>query len=185
MTLSQLVRFIRRGERNYSPLAYLSGYLLHRRFTAAGAVAAPRGWPLPRVEAGNGTIEAGHVGLYPGVLLTCLGRGRISVGDGSYLNRCTRVYAGREVRIGRNCMIAWENVITDTDGVSFDVRAVQGPLVIGDQVWIGARCVIAGALTIGNGAIVAANSLVTSDVPARAVVAGRPAKVLTDEQAGR
>lgn len=177
MTLGELLRFLRRGERNYSPLAYLAGRLLHRRFSSAGPVAAPRGWPLPRVEPGEGAVEVGHVGLYPGVQLSCMGRGRITIGDGTYLNRSTRVYAGREVRIGRNCMIAWENVITDTDGVTFGARSSAGPLVIGDRVWIGARCVIAGALTIGEGAIVAANSLITGDVPPRAVVAGRPARV--------
>jgi len=77
-------------------------------------------------------------------------------------------------------MIAWENVITDTDGVDFDADTVAGPLVVEDRVWIGARCVIAGALTIGEGAIVAANSLVTGDVPPRAVVAGRPARLMED-----
>jgi len=180
MRLGELLHFLRCGQRNYSPVAYLAGWLLRRRFSAAGPVAAPRGWPLPRVEPGGGAIEAGHVGLYPGVQLSCLGRGRIAIGDGTYLNRSTRVYAGREVRIGRNCMIAWENVITDTDGVDFDADTVAGPLVVEDRVWIGARCVIAGALTIGEGAIVAANSLVTGDVPPRAVVAGRPARLMED-----
>ncbi|TXK74501.1 CatB-related O-acetyltransferase [Mesonia sp. HuA40] len=52
------------------------------------------------------------------------------------------------------------------------------PLVIKNDVWIGAHCVILGGLTIGNGAIIAANSVVTKDVPPYSIVAGSPGKVI-------
>jgi len=52
------------------------------------------------------------------------------------------------------------------------------PIVIQDDVWIGARVIIMGGVTIGQGAIVAANSVVTKDVPPYAIVGGTPAKVL-------
>jgi lipopolysaccharide O-acetyltransferase len=53
-----------------------------------------------------------------------------------------------------------------------------GPVVIGDRVWIGDNCVIIGSVKIGEGAVIAANSVVTTDVPARAIVAGAPARVI-------
>lgn len=53
-----------------------------------------------------------------------------------------------------------------------------GPVVIGDRVWIGDNCVIIGPVQIGEGAVVAANSVVTANVPPRTIVAGSPARVI-------
>lgn len=50
--------------------------------------------------------------------------------------------------------------------------------IIGNDVWIGYRAIIRGGVTIGNGAIVGAGAVVTKDVPAYAVIAGVPAKVI-------
>ena len=52
------------------------------------------------------------------------------------------------------------------------------PIVIQDDVWIGARAIVLDGVIIGQGAIVAANSVVTKDVPPYAIVGGIPAKVL-------
>jgi acetyltransferase-like isoleucine patch superfamily enzyme len=54
----------------------------------------------------------------------------------------------------------------------------QNPMTIKNDVWIGAHCVILGDVTIGNGAVVAANSVITKDVPPYSIVAGSPAKVI-------
>jgi acetyltransferase-like isoleucine patch superfamily enzyme len=59
------------------------------------------------------------------------------------------------------------------------------PISIGNDVWIGMNVTIMGGVTIGNGAIIAAHSVVTKDVPAYAIVAGIPGKVIKyrfDEQ---
>lgn len=70
--------------------------------------------------------------------------------------------------IGRNLFHEdWEN-----DTVS------KGDIIIKNDVWIGAHCVVLGGVTIGNGAIVAANSVVTKDVPNYSIVGGSPAKVI-------
>ena len=57
-------------------------------------------------------------------------------------------------------------------------RESDSPIVIGNGVWIGMRCLILDGVTIGDGAIVAAGAVVTKDVPPFAVVGGVPAKVL-------
>lgn len=54
----------------------------------------------------------------------------------------------------------------------------KGPIEIGNDVWIGARSVILSGVKIGNGAIIAANSVVTKDIPEYAIAAGVPAKVI-------
>lgn len=54
----------------------------------------------------------------------------------------------------------------------------KGPIIIEDEVWIGANCVIISGVTIGKSAIIAAGSVVTKDVPAFAIVGGNPAKFI-------
>jgi virginiamycin A acetyltransferase len=54
----------------------------------------------------------------------------------------------------------------------------KGPVIIGSDVWIGAKSTILSGVKIGHGAVVAANSVVTSDVPPYAIVGGVPAKVI-------
>jgi virginiamycin A acetyltransferase len=54
----------------------------------------------------------------------------------------------------------------------------RGPLVVEDEVWIGTRSVIFSGVTIGKGAIIAAQSVVTSNVPPYAIVGGNPAKII-------
>jgi chloramphenicol O-acetyltransferase type B len=53
------------------------------------------------------------------------------------------------------------------------------PIIIGNDVWIGTRAIIMDGVTIGDGAIVAANAVVTKDVPPYAIVAGVPAKIIS------
>ncbi|MFO1241962.1 MAG: CatB-related O-acetyltransferase [Rickettsiales bacterium] len=54
----------------------------------------------------------------------------------------------------------------------------KGDVIIGNDVWLGTECMILSGLTIGNGAVIAARAVVTKDVPAYAIVAGNPAKVV-------
>jgi acetyltransferase-like isoleucine patch superfamily enzyme len=54
----------------------------------------------------------------------------------------------------------------------------RGNVVIGNDVWLGDRCTILSGVSIGNGAVVAANATVTKDVPPYAVVAGNPARIV-------
>lgn len=57
-------------------------------------------------------------------------------------------------------------------------KVYKGDIVLENDVWIGAHSVVLGGVTIQNGAVVAANSVVTRDVPAFAIVAGSPAKII-------
>ena len=52
------------------------------------------------------------------------------------------------------------------------------PVEIGNDVWVGARAIILDGIKIGNGAIIAANAVVTRDVPPYAIVGGTPAKIM-------
>ena len=56
--------------------------------------------------------------------------------------------------------------------------AGKGPITVGHDVWIGARCIVLGGVTIGNGAVIGAGSIVTRDIAPYAVAVGNPARVM-------
>ncbi|AJY77773.1 acetyltransferase [Paenibacillus beijingensis] len=110
----------------------------------------------------------------------------IVIGDRTYINRRTEIMCKQSVVIGSDCAISWDVVITDTDYHQITGLDANGsvmnddakPVRIGNHVWIGCRAIILKGVTIGSGAIVAAGSVVTKDVPAGTLVAGVPAKVV-------
>lgn len=133
-------------------------------------------------KGGGSLIFGDKVSLYQKVgLFLDSPESTIRIGDNSFLNRRTEVMCRKSVTIGKNCAISWDVVITDTDYHSIDGRETTKPVEIGDNVWIGSRSTILKGVKIGNGAVVAANSVVTKDVPAGALVAGNPAKVIKQE----
>ncbi len=184
MELMQRIRAMLRvlfsGQRQYSPVAYLFGALLPGYRDGTGPVAWVRGWPRPEVCAGaDGYMTLGHVGLYPGVKLHCRDAGRIVIGDGTFLNRNARVFAGQSVTLGKNCMISWQTTITDFAG--FDAPYQYAPVVLEDGVWIGNRAIILGGTHLGRGCIVAAGAVVQGDFPAGSILVGKPAEMVPRE----
>ena len=71
-------------------------------------------------------------------------------------------------------------MIRDSDNHTIvrDGYTPTAPIKIGNHVWIGVNCTILKGVTIGDGAIIAAGSVVTKDVPAHSLVGGVPAKVI-------
>jgi acetyltransferase-like isoleucine patch superfamily enzyme len=158
-------------------LSYLVGLWLRRRFQRAGRLIVHGGWPLPSVENKGGRIEVGNCGLFNGVRFECWAGATIRVGDGTYLNRGAEIVAAQSVSIGRDCKIARDVIIMDTDQHELPGQGLLvAPVVIEDRVWIGARAIVLKGVTIGHDAIVAAGAVVTRDVAPRTIVAGVPAK---------
>jgi acetyltransferase-like isoleucine patch superfamily enzyme len=158
--------------------AHIWGWLLSRKFTRSGILIVQPGWPKPRVTNRGGEIYAENCAFFPGVRLEVWKGGRIFIGNGTYLNRNTEVIAQQEVRIGRDCMIAWDVVIMDTDQHSIDGGPpVARPVIIGDRVWIGCRAIILKGVHIGDHAVIGAGAIVTHDVPPGGIVTG-PAATL-------
>ena len=98
------------------------------------------------------------------------------------------MHIGRSVRIGNHCLIAGGVQIFDMDGHPSDAAERRAgtappaesirPVVISDDVWVGSGALILKGITIGARAIVAARAVVTRDVPADAIVAGNPARIV-------
>ncbi len=106
-----------------------------------------------------------------------------SLGDRVYLNFLCVILDNGEVRIGSRVMLGpGVHIYTAQHPLQAEARnkglEVASPVSIDDDVWIGGAAVILPGVTIGRGAVVGAGSVVTRDVPAHAVVAGNPARVL-------
>lgn len=126
-------------------------------------------------------IFGDRVSLYPCVGLYLDSPGAIvTIGNDSFLNRRTEIMCKERVTIGNNCSISWDVLITDSDYHSIDGNKVTIPVEIGNNVWIGCRSTILKGVRIGEGAVIAANSVVTKDVLPRTLVAGNPAKVIKE-----
>ena len=100
--------------------------------------------------------------------------------NGGFINENVTITCAKQIIIGKNAHIAREAVIRDYDGHYIEDVAYRTskPVIIGDNVWIGYRAMILKGVTIGDNSVVAANSVVTKDVPANSIVAGNPAKVI-------
>lgn len=105
--------------------------------------------------------------------------GTLTLHDNAVIGRNVKVYNFADVSIGKFCMFAGEILIANGGHNKETFVPFSGPLTIGHGCWIGTGAKIVGAnLHIGNNAIVGAGALVISDVPANAIVAGIPAKVI-------
>jgi acetyltransferase-like isoleucine patch superfamily enzyme len=108
----------------------------------------------------------------------------LMIGDGAYIGRFVQINAWRQVTIGRQVLIGDRVFISDADhnfaAVDIPVK-LQGDRFVGeillrDGCWIGIGAVILPGVTIGRNAVVAANSVVTQNVPDCTVVGGVPAR---------
>ncbi len=179
MNFSEIVFRARKRLSEHSILEHLRGLWFARRMTRHGIILVTGNRPAPRIINEGGSIISENCQFYEGVRLE-VGKGAVlKIGNGTYLNRNTLIVAQERVEIGRDCKIAWDVVIMDSD-----LHPIQGtvmenkPVVIEDNVWIGCRCIILKGVRIGAGAVIAAGSVVTKSVPPNTIVGGVPARVL-------
>ena len=114
-----------------------------------------------RVTFRGGMIPT-HLVVRPGASL--------SIGEACVFNYGVFVEATQDIRIGSRCMIASMVHISDVDG------GRQGPIAIGDDVWIAHGAIVHPNVVIGDGAVVSAGSVVVEDVPPRHIAVGNPAR---------
>ena len=110
------------------------------------------------------------------------------IGDSTFIGHGCSLLTAQSVKIGNHCLIAGEVIIRDYDGHPIDYldrrqrRPISDhhidPIVVEDDAWIGHRATILKGTTVGARSIVAAESVVTRDVPPDCIVAGNPAKII-------
>lgn len=119
----------------------------------------------------------------------------IEIGDNTFMGGCT-VSLAKSVRIGDNVQVAWGTIFFDHDShaLSANLRRDDlantfhgkknwehvriSPLVIEDDVWIGANCIVLAGTHIGQGSVVAAGAVVTEDIPPNVLAGGNPCRVI-------
>lgn len=113
----------------------------------------------------------------------------VEIGSDCYFGVGIHITAINRIKIGDGCLTGKWVTITDNshgDNSSDQIQSMpikrplhsKGPVIIGKHVWIGDKATILPGVTIGEGAVIGANSVVTKDVPAFSVVAGVPARII-------
>lgn len=111
--------------------------------------------------------------------------GGITIHEGVGIFEYTAIDIHNSLEIGANTLIAPFCYITDYDHILSkpDTPIIQQgyrskPIIIGKNVWIGAKSVILKGVTIGDNTVIGAGSVVTNSIPANVLAAGNPAKVI-------
>lgn len=115
-------------------------------------------------------------------------RPTLQIGDNTGIGHACSFTVGNRITIGRNCTLSGDIDIMDSNAHRTDPEARWAmlppdpeeirPVTIRDGVWIGKHCIIFPGVTIGEGSVVSAGSVVRSHVPPYGVVAGNPAKLM-------
>jgi acetyltransferase-like isoleucine patch superfamily enzyme len=189
--LLTLLRFMRRNGMLDLTYLRLIGILLRRRYlSAAGRRLKLDGLaficPKVTLQIGKrGRVELGRWSwLGQGTKIRCH-EGLVSIGAKTVLGQECTISAYQHVAIGRECVIADRVMLIDFDHGAAEVERpirLQGiykrDVRVGHNVWIGYGACILRGVTVGDNAIIGTSSVVTKDVPANAVVAGIPARVI-------
>ena len=128
--------------------------------------------------------------LYPGLYLETRLGGEISIGDHAVISRGVHVVSYASVRIGAGAMIGEYTSIRDANHRIGEGKPLRDsghdarPIVIGENVWLGARVTVTPGVTIGDNVVVGANSVVTRDVAPGELVVGAPARPLRKRSEG-
>lgn len=89
------------------------------------------------------------------------------------------IHFGKNVFIGPGTCLSCAGHAVDAEQRAEGIGNSK-PIIIKDDVWLGANCTICGVVTIGEGSIVGAGSVVTKDIPAGVIAAGNPCRVLRE-----
>ena len=110
----------------------------------------------------------------------------ISIGNNTFINHHCCIWAAPNgpISIGDNVLLGPNVCLTSSNhGIASGVPireqpGVDAPIVIGNDVWLGANVVVTAGVNIGNGCVVGAGAVVTTDLPSNSICGGIPAKVL-------
>jgi maltose O-acetyltransferase len=152
---------------------------------------------VPVRSNGRGRIVIGDDNVFGFPLSHRLGNGEILlqartseaeilIGRNNIINNNSAIYCIQRVVIGDDCLVGDSVTIYDSDFHNLQPEArkapqlLSSPVVIGNNVWIGSRAMILKGVTIGDGSVIGAMSIVTRPVPPRRVAVGNPAKIIRE-----
>jgi len=113
--------------------------------------------------------------------------GTLVLGNGFIITAESSIVASNRIEFGENCLLSWDTLIMDTDFHKVKDKAnnilnPSAPIIIGNKVWIGCRCLILKGAIIPNNSVIGANSFVGKRLEKEnAVYGGQPARLLKEE----
>jgi acetyltransferase-like isoleucine patch superfamily enzyme len=135
-----------------------------------------------QLKCGSKIVCALGVKIYPAKHITIgrsvfLGRG-VTISTSNSGN--SPITIGNDVMFAQDVMIIGGNhaVADITVPIRMQGEGKQGAIIIGNDVWVGARAIVLTGVTIGDGAVIGAGAIVTRSIPANAIVVGNPARVV-------
>ncbi|SDG37019.1 transferase hexapeptide (six repeat-containing protein) [Dyadobacter soli] len=138
-------------------------------------------WEVSGTVVFNGTCNIGH-----GSKISVASTGSLSFGEDFFITAETSIVAQLNIEFGKNCLISWDTLIMDSDlhkiknEHGLEINAPQ-PVLIGDDVWIGCRCLVLKGAKIPNNSIIGASSLVSKALEKEnALYAGSPCKLIKE-----
>ncbi|SFV33393.1 acyltransferase [Hyphomicrobium facile] len=145
-----------------------------------------RVWGRPVIRNEGSLIIDQRVSLISGAIpiqLTTEPDGRLEIGARTFMNYGCSILATKLVSIGPDCKVGMEVLMMDNDFHQVDphkrwIRPSSAPIVLEENVWLGARVIVLSGVTIGANSVIAAGSVVTRDIPPRSFAAGQPARVI-------
>jgi maltose O-acetyltransferase len=109
--------------------------------------------------------------------------GTLEICAGTYINYGASISASLLVRIGPRCSLGTHVILMDSDFHQVEPERRNelpeaAPVILQENVWLGARVIVLKGVTIGADSVIGAGSVVTHDIPPRCVAAGVPARVI-------
>jgi acetyltransferase-like isoleucine patch superfamily enzyme len=111
--------------------------------------------------------------------------GNVSIGNRVSIHEYTLIGGRGKIKIGNNVAIAHDCSIvseshnfSDMDILIKDQGLTTEPIFIGNDVWLGCKVVVLGNVTIGNGSVIGAGSVVTKNIPENTIAVGNPCRVI-------
>jgi len=128
----------------------------------------------------NAQLCIGSLTTHQGSSIHIFDNATLTIGKGTILNDNSAIKCYSNICMGDEVYISDNVEIRDSDNhqVLREGYVSTAPIYIGNHVWIGLRSIILKGVTIGDGAIIAAGSVVTKDIPAHCLAGGVPAKII-------
>lgn len=143
-------------------------------------------YPVPTVlDIYNGVLNIkGIVSINRGCKIRISQGATLEIGNGTFINEGAKIYCEEGIKIGKNCAIAFDAKLLDTDIHKIYRNGEQinknSKIIIGDKVWIGANSIALKGTTIETNTIIGANSLVRGKCNSNMIFAGIPASVVSE-----
>lgn len=171
---------------------------LYKKVTSYGRVIFYKSVRIYNLQNDRNKIRIGNQTQIYGELHLFGYGGEIEIGERCFIGEYTKIWSGNNITIGNDVLISDNVHIVDTNSHEMNhqerafgylriineghsnkkVNINTAPIKIGNYAWINFNSIILKGVTIGEGAIVAAGSVVTKDVPPFALVGGNPAKII-------